>query len=88
MAVVIKQIVVGISNDTQDRKNIDLFDCIGNTMWKMLETRTGITGGGGEEKKGQTGNVISIVKILGILSPLILRINGMVDLKKFFNKLL
>ena len=32
--------------------------------------------------------MISIVKILGILSPLILSINGKADLKKFFIKLL
>lgn len=32
--------------------------------------------------------MISIVKILGILSPLILSINGKADLKRFFTKLM
>jgi hypothetical protein len=67
----------------------DLFNYVGNTMWNMLEQQTKYQPTPEEREKNRFySSVISIVKILGILSPLILSINGKNDLKRFFSKLL
>lgn len=69
----------------------DIFNFMGNSMWGILKTHSVYDENGkgkNEEKNRFYGRVISIVKILGILSPLILTINGKRDLKKFFSELL
>ena len=88
MATVVKQIVIGINNDLQNPKNIELFHKIGRRTWKILQQQTYYDSKKPEQKNKYSGSVISIVKILGILSPLILSINGKADLKRFFIKLL
>lgn len=67
---------------------IKLFNKIGIKVWEMLESQMKYDLRDSEENKRFRGSVITIVKILGILSPLILSINGMQDLRRFFSKLL
>lgn len=40
LAVLAKQIVIGISADVTDQKMIEIFNFIGNTMWSMLKQQT------------------------------------------------
>lgn len=37
LAVIVKQIVAGISGNIEDPKMLELFNFIGTTMWSMLE---------------------------------------------------
>ena len=63
---------------------LGLFNFIGNTMRDILDIQTGR-----EDKASRyAGTVVSTVKILASMSPLILAINGHRDLNKFFLRLL
>ena len=66
-----------------------MFHFLGNEVWGMLQKQTTYDPNAPPEEKNRfAGSVIFIVKVLGIMSPLILAINGKADLKKFFSKLL
>lgn len=80
--------VIGITANIDDPKMIELFNYIGNSMWGMLETQMKYDPGKQEEKNRYIGSIMSIIKIMGTLSSLILKINGKQDLQRFFSKLL